>query len=72
MFKGISRPQTIADVIRRALSHGDAKAAAAAADALRAKGFTYRETFETVARVVPNATLAQWDALLREADEGWA
>ncbi len=60
---------TLKELILRAVERDDAQAAAAAADHMRYRmGLTYGESFRIVKNVVPMATEAEWDALLREAE----
>ena len=54
------------------VKRGDAKAAGAIADALRAKGYNYNQTFALVRAEYPELDVAEWDQMLAECDEGGA
>ncbi len=68
--------RSIRDAIIQAVTDRNARVAGAVADALRFKlGMTYRESFDFVVGQcrrsgVKPPELADWDALLYEADQG--
>lgn len=58
---------TLREAIERTVREGNAAGAARIADHLRAKGLNYSEVHDFVNRIQP-IELAEWDALLYEAD----
>lgn len=57
------------EIIERAVHYQDARAAARAADIMRARGLDYFQSYILVQEVCPKVTPADWDGLLYEADE---
>lgn len=64
---------TLDEVIRGAVEKRDAQSAGVAADFMRLRlGLNYPQSFERVKKACPGTTLAEWDELLRESDEGYS
>ena len=60
---------TLGDAIRDALKTKDAAKAGSISDRLRFQyGLNYNQSFDVVKRAKPGTELAEWDALLYEAD----
>jgi hypothetical protein len=60
----------LCDLAVKAVRENDAKAAACVSDALRMRnGMNYKQIFDFVQQLVPEATLPEWDALLGESEE---
>lgn len=60
---------TLKEAIRETIADQDAMRAGKIADRLRRMGMNYNQSFDVIKKCAPNTELADWDALLYEADE---